>query len=48
MFDPPERVPYSRIEQSKLDSAAHRSMARTLAEKSMVLLQTTARFRCET
>jgi beta-glucosidase len=39
MFDPPERVPYSRIEPSKLDSAAHRSMARNLAEKSMVLLQ---------
>jgi beta-glucosidase len=39
MFDPPERVPYSRIEPSKLDSAAHRNMARALAEKSMVLLQ---------
>lgn len=38
MFDPPERVPYSKIEPNRLDSAAHRSMARSLAEKSMVLL----------
>jgi beta-glucosidase len=39
MFDPAERVPYSKIERSRLDSAAHRAMARNLAEKSMVLLQ---------
>jgi len=38
MFDPPERVPYSKIEQGRLDSAAHRNMARHLAEESMVLL----------
>jgi beta-glucosidase len=38
MFDPADRVPFSKIEASRLDSAAHRSMARQLAEKSMVLL----------
>jgi beta-glucosidase len=38
MFDPPDAVPYSKIEATRLDSAAHRAMARTLAEKSMVLL----------
>src|SRR3569833_1287736 len=39
MFDPPEKVLYSKLDPSRLDSAAHRSQARTLAEKSMVLLQ---------
>ena len=38
MFDPPDRVTYSKIEPNRLDSAAHRSMARHLAEESMVLL----------
>src|SRR3954468_10094487 len=38
MFDPADRVPFSKIEASRLDSAAHRAMARQLAEKSMVLL----------
>src|SRR3569833_293009 len=39
MFDPPEKVLYSKLDPSRRDSAAHRSQARTLAEKSMVLLQ---------
>ena len=38
MFDPPSQVPYAKIDPNRLDSAAHRSMARALAEKSMVLL----------
>jgi beta-glucosidase len=38
MFDPPARVPYSKIEVSRLDSPAHRELARHLAEESMVLL----------
>ena len=39
MFDPPEMVPYSRIDEKKLDSAEHRSLARALANESMVLLK---------
>ncbi len=39
MFDPPEMVPYSRIDEKQLDSADHRAMARTLANESMVLLK---------
>jgi beta-glucosidase len=39
MFDPPEMVPYSKIDESLLDSAAHRVMARKLANESMVLLK---------
>jgi beta-glucosidase len=39
MFDPPERVPYSKIDESELDSAAHRDLARRLANESMVLLK---------
>ncbi|HSE24658.1 MAG TPA: glycoside hydrolase family 3 N-terminal domain-containing protein, partial [Pyrinomonadaceae bacterium] len=39
MFDPPELVPYSKIDEKKLDSAEHRSMARDIANKSMVLLK---------
>src|SRR5678816_4553396 len=39
MFDPPELVPYSRIDEKKLDSAEHRAMARDIANKSMVLLK---------
>jgi len=39
MFDPPAQVPYSKLEQGLLDSAAHRAMARRVAEESMVLLQ---------
>ena len=39
MFDPPEMVPYSKIDEKLLDSAAHRAMARKLANESMVLLK---------
>ena len=38
-FDPPESVPYSKIDESELDSAAHRELARRLANESMVLLK---------
>ena len=39
MFDPPEAVPYSRILPSEIDSAAHRALARKVAEESFVLLK---------
>jgi len=39
MFDPPEMVPYSKIDEKELDSAEHRAMARALANESMVLLK---------
>jgi beta-glucosidase len=39
MFDPPEIVPYTKISESELDSAAHRALARKLANESMVLLK---------
>jgi len=39
MFDPPEMVPYSKIDESLLDSPEHRAMARALANESMVLLK---------
>ena len=39
MFDPPEMVPYTKIDESELDSAAHRALARKLANESMVLLK---------
>jgi beta-glucosidase len=39
MFDPPEMVPYSKIDEKLLDSAEHRAMARKLANESMVLLK---------
>jgi beta-glucosidase len=39
MFDPPEMVPYSKIDEKLLDSAAHREMARKVAGESMVLLK---------
>jgi beta-glucosidase len=39
MFDPPELVPYSKIDEKKLDSAEHRALARDIANKSMVLLK---------
>jgi beta-glucosidase len=39
MFDPPEMVPYSKIDESELNSAAHRALARKLANESMVLLK---------
>jgi beta-glucosidase len=39
MFDPPEMVPYSKIDENLLDSAAHRQMARKVAGEAMVLLK---------
>jgi beta-glucosidase len=39
MFDPPQMVPYSKIDEKELDSPQHRAMARAIANKSMVLLK---------
>src|SRR6266404_2604889 len=39
MFDPPERVPFSRIPYSETDSAEHRKLALEAARKSIVLLK---------
>ncbi len=39
MFDPPEMVPYAKIDEKELDSAEHRALARKLANESMVLLK---------
>jgi beta-glucosidase len=39
MFDPPEMVPYTKIDEKELDSAEHRQEARKLANESMVLLK---------
>ncbi|HZQ20754.1 MAG TPA: glycoside hydrolase family 3 C-terminal domain-containing protein [Terriglobales bacterium] len=39
MFDPPSMVPYSKIDESELDSSAHRALARQMANESMVLLK---------
>jgi beta-glucosidase len=39
MFDPPSMVPYAKIDESELDSAAHRALARRMANESMVLLK---------
>jgi beta-glucosidase len=39
MFDPPDMVPYTRIDEKLLDSADHRALARKVAEKAMVLLK---------
>jgi beta-glucosidase len=39
MFDPPEMVPYSKIDEKELDSAEHRALARQLANEAMVLLK---------
>jgi beta-glucosidase len=39
LFDPPEMVPYNSIDESLLDSAAHRRLARKIANESMVLLK---------
>jgi len=39
MFDPPEMVPYTKIDEKLLDSAEHRAMARKIADESMVLLK---------
>ena len=39
MFDPPDAVPYSKIDEKVLDSAEHRALARRMANESMVLLK---------
>ncbi|MBN2321899.1 MAG: glycoside hydrolase family 3 C-terminal domain-containing protein [Acidobacteria bacterium] len=39
MFDPPERVPYSKISIAENDSAAHRQAARDAGRKAIVLLK---------
>jgi len=39
MFDPPDMVPYAKIDEKELDSAEHRAEARKLANESMVLLK---------
>ena len=39
MFDPPDMVPYTKIDEKELDSAEHRAEARKLANESMVLLK---------
>ena len=39
MFDPPERVPYSKIPYSETDSPDHRKLALEAARKSIVLLK---------
>jgi len=39
MFDPPSMVPYSKIDESQLNSPAHRALALKLANESMVLLK---------
>jgi beta-glucosidase len=39
MFDPPARVPFSRIPDSEVDSAAHRQVALEAARESIVLLK---------
>jgi len=39
MFDPPAAVPYTKIDESELNSASHRKLARQIADESMVLLK---------
>lgn len=39
MFDPKDRVPYNQIPYDVVDSPANRELARTAAQKSMVLLK---------
>jgi beta-glucosidase len=39
IFDPPEMVPYTKIDEHLLNSAAHRALARKIAGESMVLLK---------
>jgi beta-glucosidase len=39
MFDPPDMVPYTKIDEKELDSTEHRALARKLANESMVLLK---------
>jgi beta-glucosidase len=39
MFDPPEMVPYSKLDEKELDSPAHRELARVIGNESIVLLK---------
>ncbi len=39
MFDPPDMVPYTKIDEKELDSPEHRALAHTIANESMVLLK---------
>jgi beta-glucosidase len=39
MFDPPSKVPYSKIEPSQNDTPAHRAVALKMARESIVLLK---------
>ena len=39
MFDPPQMVPYAKIDEKLLDSPGHRALARRIANESMVLLK---------
>ena len=39
MFDPPDMVPYTKIDEKELDSVEHRAFARKLGNESMVLLK---------
>ena len=39
MFDPPSMVPFSKIQESELNSPAHKALALKLANESMVLLK---------
>jgi len=39
MFDPPDMAPYTKIDESQLNSPEHREMARRIAGESMVLLK---------
>jgi beta-glucosidase len=39
MFDPPKRVPYTKISYSENDSAAHRQLALTAEREAIVLLK---------
>ncbi|MFL6306620.1 MAG: glycoside hydrolase family 3 C-terminal domain-containing protein [Candidatus Sulfotelmatobacter sp.] len=39
MFDPPDMVPYAKIDEKELDSPEHRALARKIADESMVLLK---------
>ena len=45
MFDPPDMVPYTKIDEDQLDSPEHRAHARKLANESMVLLKNDGLFR---
>ena len=39
LLDPPEMVPYTKIDEKELDSAEHRALAHRLANEAMVLLK---------